>query len=1743
MADRYWVGGSASWDGTAGTKWSATNGGAGGASVPTSADDVFFTSLSGAGTVTIAAGNTGAKSINCTGFTGTLTGTAGITVSGSFTLSAGMTFTYSGTLTLAQPGTLTSAGKTFSGILFIQTTQASSAISLGDAFTSTNRIEFGLGTFNSANFNISATQLLINNSNGKTINLGSSTVTLSGTAPISFSIISNLTFNAGSSSIICTNSSASITSGTAESTGITYNNVSFTNTTVSSSFSINGRNTFNNISVAGPTSAAGTSTLTFDSSQTINGTLSTTGTAGNRRVFISSNTFDIQRRLIVNSTPNLTDVDFRDIIVEGSAAPIGGTRIGDRGECRGISFSAPKTVYYNPLSGNLWTGNSWASISSGVPNTDNFPLPQDTAIIDNASISSIFIDGTLYLPNVDFSARTTAITASLSGTPICYGNWITGSGVTYSGTGNLTFQGSKTRSITSAGKTFTFDVTIDSIAGTVRLNDALNTNRTLTVTNGTFDTNNFNVTASSLSSSNSNIRTINLRSSTVTLNTASSAINFGQPTGLTFNAGTSNIICNISSSGTAGVITAFRNAVFYNVTFNLTTAGAFRFAGTISGSNFTAIPGRLIFNNLTISRTSTSQSNVVLVFDGDAIINGTLSCSGLSPIRRCSVFSNLAGVQRTLTVNNISADDCDFRDIVLTGAAAGAAPTRAGDCGNNSGIIFPAPKTVYWNLTGSNTPFSSNGWATSSGGTPDINNFPLAQDTIIFDNAATGTGIQFDVGWNIGTLNASNRTNAFSFNFAATDVTVYGDWLFGTGTTTQDTVLSLSFAKNGTQTITSNGQTFRVPVTVNNRLANVVLADAISLSSNRTLSVVAGSFDAVTYNVTAGAFSLSGMQSGATIPHIVRMGSGTWTLSGTGTVWNVDFSPVRPILICGTSTIVLSNTTTTARTFAGGINYYNKLTIGGATGTSTTTISGASAFGELASTKTVAHTILFQSGNTQTIGKWSVTGTAGNLVTIGPASAATTYTLSFTSPNSGIDYLSVSYCVVSSTSPSEFYVGPNSTNTAGNSGPIFFTAPPTPRTLYWVGGTGNWSSTTKWSTSSGGASGAAIPTSLDSVVFDAASNATAYTATIDIAARCAAFTMSGPTSGNVTLAGTSQLAVNGNMTFSSTGITRTYTGTILLCGNSNYTLTTNGLGMGAITVFGIGSTWTLGSSLTISQSSAQLTFTYGSFNTSLSNFSVTCHGHLQSDNNNLREVIFNGSTVTTASGVTGGSMTFNWENFLFNAGTSTITTPNGGTSIRTDSYSSINSNGLTFYNFTFSSTTHTSTNILGKNTFNTLTLPGRTNAGMSTFSFFNDQTIQTLTVNPGTSAGFRTFLNSSAIGTQRTLTVTTFSAGASDIDFRDIAIVGSASPISPVRAGDCKGNSGITFPAPKTVYWNLAAGGSLSSTAWSLTSGGSVSDANFPLPQDTAIIQNTGLNSGQTVTINGNYNVGTIDSSARTLAFTLNANWLISVYGNWLNGSGATITGGQNLTFCGRTNQTIRCEGKSFPQTIVIDTPGGNVTQQDAFTTTSTFQHVSGNYSANNFNFTGSTLSLNSSNIERTLAIGDATWTLSGTGSTAVFLPNAGLTVTGNGRISMNASSAKTIIPGTIDLSNITLNQAGSGTLTLNNSDATMRFRNITNSFADVTSITFTGGTVTFLTSFLASGSTSKVLTVASTNTTQARVVKRGPWYIGASSVSTHNSRIYQSGGGNIDFVTANYINAHTIPDVFSPSAGFLSFF
>jgi hypothetical protein len=1730
MADRYWVGGTANWDGTAGTKWATTDGGAGGASVPTSADAVFFTALSGANTVTISTGNTGAQSITCTGFTGTLAGTAAITVSGSVTLVAGMTYTYTGTLTLAGTGTLTSAGKTLGAV----TVNGSGiTVTLGGPLTASGTFTVTQGTFTTANNDVTLTGTAIFNSsnfNTRTINFGSSIISIatSGTA-LSFSFNTGLTFNAGTSTIIFSGANPDFSGGSVGSTGSTFYNIQFTNTGSGTS-AIVSINTFNNITVTAP-SAAGVRQVTFDSRQTINGTLSTTGTAGNRRVWFRGVTYGIAQTLTVNATPSLTDADFRDLYVIGTAAPISGTRVGDLRGCRGITFSTPKTVYWNLAAGGNWSANAWAASSGAGVSTDNFPLAQDTAVIENTGLNTsatVTMDSAIaYVGSVTMSTRTNAMTLAFNANQTIYGNWTNGSGTTLSTFQQLTFSGRNTQTITSAGKTFDQAIFIDSYGGTVELADSLNMGpQSLTVTNGTFDTKSVtSVTCGQLSSSSNNVRTISLGSSTINLSSASTPISLSV-INLTFNAGTSQINCSLLSTVSCSNIT------FYNVSFTNTTAKTI----TITGAN--------TFNSLTVTAPGTAGITV-LALSANQTITGTLTVAGATAVRRIFVRSDTLGTTRTLTVGTLSATDCDFRDITIAGAAAGSSPTRAGNCGGNSGITFPATKTVYWNLAGTQN-WSATGWAPSSGGTPDINQFPLAQDTAVFDNTGSAGTVTVQAAWNIGTLNMSARTSACTIDWSNGSPFIHGNVLLGSGVT-PGTIGISTFAGRGTQTITSAGNTWSGAITVDCVTGTVQLADALTLIAARTLTFFTGTFDALTYNVTVGFVTFGfGVKT-------IKMGSGTWTLSGsTGNVWDCFTTGLN--FYKGTANIVLSDTGTSSRSFLGAGLSYNKLTIGGTTGTSTLTITGNNTFTELASTKAVAHTIALGT-TTQTFGKWTVTGTVGNVVTL--TGTGTSHVLAGAA-TSGIDYLAMGSIGFAATSPGEFYAGANSTGTAA--APVYRTAKPADSTRYWVGGTGNWSDTARWSTSSGGGSGASVPRSHDDVVFDSASNATAYTATVNTVTggiRCKALTIAGPASGNVTLAGSTAIdGIHGNVTLPATGLTRTYTGAITLSGStSGLTLTTNGVVLAsAITINGVSSEWTLGGPL--DNGTSNITVTNGLFGGSTHNLTAAT---ISSDNGNSRTISFGSGTISL-SGVNPiflGSTETNAASLTVTAGTAQINISNAN--------ASFTGNGKTFYNVAFTSTSAGTVNLNGANSFNNLSFTGITSAGLKIISVTANQTITgTFTCSAGTDATMRHFVRSDTIGTTRTLTCAAVSL--TDVDFRDITIAGAAAPATGTRIGDCKGNSGITFTAAANKYWNLAAGGNWSATGWATSSGGSPAANNFPLAQDTCFFEATGLNSGASISMNAEYHVGTVDMSARTTntILFLTSNRTISVYGNWINGTGTTVSNNGLLFFAGRGSQTLNSAGVSFASRLEVNSPGGTLTLQDAYqssnTNTGAITLTSGTLNAVTYNVTlgsGGTF-LVSGTATRTVAIGSGTWTSSGTGSAWDATTITNLTITGTGTISLTSASGKNFSGGGASYSGITLNQGGAGSLGIGGNNT---FANITNTYKATGATTIGFGTTTqTVGSFTAAGEAGRVLTLtgSSASSPATLVLTSGTvttpdyltitgirayaltttWYAGANSTNNGSlGWLFESSGGTT--YSVSFSDTATGADAISSSFAF----
>lgn len=218
------------------------------------------------------------KSLNFTGFTGTWSPTVvGVTFYGDLTLVSGMTvsgattiFTFGST---AGTQTITSAGKTLGAI-----TQSGTGgtVSLLGNLALTSQYTHTSGTLTTNNYNITTSSFNSNNSNVRALNLGSSSITLTGTSGWALTTSTNMTLNSGTSTITLANATASTTQ-TFAGGGLTYYNLVIGSPSVASqTFSFTGSNTFSTISstkTVAFTMTLSSSTTTTCANWTINGTL------------------------------------------------------------------------------------------------------------------------------------------------------------------------------------------------------------------------------------------------------------------------------------------------------------------------------------------------------------------------------------------------------------------------------------------------------------------------------------------------------------------------------------------------------------------------------------------------------------------------------------------------------------------------------------------------------------------------------------------------------------------------------------------------------------------------------------------------------------------------------------------------------------------------------------------------------------------------------------------------------------------------------------------------------------------------------------------------------------------------------------------------------------------------------------------------------------------------------------------------------------------------------------------------------------------------------------------------------------------------------------------------------------------------------------------------------------------------------------------------------------------------------
>lgn len=680
MASRYWVGGTADWDGTAGTKWATSSGGTGGASVPDQNDNVFFDANSGVVTVTVTLAQAPALSIDCTGFTGNLDGSAVLWVYGSLTLSTGMAITHTGGFEFKATTTghtVTTNGKSLSGS--VQFNGVGGEWTLGDALQTSADVIVTAGTFDLStnNYSLTADQLISLGSSTRAINLRGSTVTLS--SPFSNAVdfdspASGLTLTAGTSQINATGVAANFNGG-----GHTFYNVTFTtDQSTNKTHFLAGANTFNNLTSTPPFFTTALTPFSIAADQTITGTFSCAGSTIRRRQLIGSSVLGTPRTLTVG-TLACDNSDFQDIVIAGTAAGTSLVGAGDRQGNSGITFPAPATLYWNLAGTQNWSATGWSNVSGGSPSSVYFPLAQDTAVFNNSGAAgTVTADRVWAVGELDMSARSTSMSFSVGSGINVYKDLKGSSSVSYSTSTSfyLYLAGRSSQTIFSNGCTFGFGLEIVGFNGNVSLGDGFSSTQNFRLTRGTFNKGSFNMTTASFGSTNSNTRTLNLGSGSWII--TGNFFDCTTGTNLTVTGGP--IILRMVRGTNPSVFKSFLGGgkdwpIILVNSNNGASSGTMRIAGENSINEITNdfSPTRIIF----------SPSNVHLV--SQFSVNGTAG-------NLVTIDSNIAGTAFTITKGSgvVSANYLSIKDSSATGGALWYAANSV-NVSNNTGWVFSAP--------------------------------------------------------------------------------------------------------------------------------------------------------------------------------------------------------------------------------------------------------------------------------------------------------------------------------------------------------------------------------------------------------------------------------------------------------------------------------------------------------------------------------------------------------------------------------------------------------------------------------------------------------------------------------------------------------------------------------------------------------------------------------------------------------------------------------------------------------------------------------------------------------------------------------------------------------------------------------------------------------------------------------------------------------------------------------------------
>lgn len=660
-----------------GGNWSATGSWVGSV-VPTASDDVQLASTSGNITITGTAAL--CRSLDCTGYVGTLAWNNALQIGTStdgpshlaLKLVSGMTITFAGG-SLAFVGSYTTTAQTIDmgGKSLSIATSVSGAGSwqLISAFASTSAITQTNGTFDSNGQSVTAVSFTSSGATARTVTMGASTFTLSALAAWTVSG-SNATVNSGTSTITMSNVGATFAGG-----GLTYYNLTFSGAITGAI--INGANTFNNITAT--SAAAKINTFTFGASQTVNGTLNLNGTSAINRLLVQSSAIGTTVTLTCAAV-SMTYVDLQDIAGAGASSwdlhAITGLS-GDCGGNSGITFTAATTQTATGTASFSWSTHGW---------TTHVPLPQDTVSIPNAFIATrtVTCDMPRLGKDITFSCTGNPTISTNTVTSI-YGNLTLATGMLSTQTAAVSFSGRGSQTITTAGVSLTCAPIINAPSGTYQLQDTFTTTGILSTTQGTLDLNGKTLTALTWTNTGTLTRAINYNGGTLALS-QTTAVTVATCSGSGYTTiGTGTISISTASANTR----TFAGGGFTYPILQYTVASSTGQLSVTGSNTFAGISFSDSGGNRTLAFTAGTTTTISLA-SGWQIFGSAVADMNVTGVTAATwTLSIASGV--------VSSDWVDYVNSHALGGASFYAGANSFDGGGNTGWAFsaaPVPATT-----------------------------------------------------------------------------------------------------------------------------------------------------------------------------------------------------------------------------------------------------------------------------------------------------------------------------------------------------------------------------------------------------------------------------------------------------------------------------------------------------------------------------------------------------------------------------------------------------------------------------------------------------------------------------------------------------------------------------------------------------------------------------------------------------------------------------------------------------------------------------------------------------------------------------------------------------------------------------------------------------------------------------------------------------------------------------------------